>query len=105
MSGNRLPVATSEKSTRPASKSSRLMLIASPSLLANGQSQDSRHPEVLAVLHGQPRRMGHKRWSRGHPSRRRASARLLGMTAECVATTSLFFLLLLPLRQRDLVVQ
>src|SRR4051794_9869780 len=33
MSGNRLPVATSEKSTRPASKSSRLMLIASSSVI------------------------------------------------------------------------
>src|SRR6266850_1972485 len=35
MSGNRLPVATSEKSTRPASKSSRLMLIASPSVIVH----------------------------------------------------------------------
>src|SRR5882724_3689533 len=35
MSGNRLPVATSEKSTRPASKSSRLMLIASSSVIVH----------------------------------------------------------------------
>jgi hypothetical protein len=26
-----------------------------------GLSPNCRHPEVLAVLHGEPRRMGHKR--------------------------------------------
>src|SRR3954462_13295492 len=35
MSGNRLPVATSEKSTRPASRSSRLMLIGSSSVIVH----------------------------------------------------------------------
>src|SRR5436305_13226959 len=35
MSGNRLPAATSEKSTLPASKSSRLMLIASSSVIVH----------------------------------------------------------------------
>src|SRR5436309_1572343 len=33
MSGNRLPVTTSEKSTRPASRSSRLMFIVSSSVI------------------------------------------------------------------------
>ena len=42
-----------------------------------------RHPEVLAVLRGEPRRMAAS--ARGDPSRRRASARLLRMTGEGVA--------------------
>src|SRR3954451_4281875 len=42
-----------------------------------------RHPEVLAVF-GEPRRMAPNTGARGHPSRRRASARLLRMTDECV---------------------
>jgi hypothetical protein len=41
------------------------------------KDQHCRHPEVLAVF-GEPRRMAPS--ARGHPSRRRAKARLLRMT-------------------------
>src|SRR5205807_2488198 len=40
-----------------------------------------RHPKVLALLQGEPRRMAARTGARGHPSRRRARARLLRMTA------------------------
>jgi hypothetical protein len=51
-------------------------------ILVVRKHQHYRHPEVLAVF-GEPRRMATS--ARGHPSRRRASVRLLRMTAECVA--------------------
>src|SRR4051794_32675197 len=42
MSGNRLPVATSEKSTRPASRSSRLMLIGSSCVIVHDLAAPGR---------------------------------------------------------------
>src|SRR4051812_10819725 len=53
-----------------------------PSGFTHLPPQHCRHPEVLAVLHGEPRRMATS--ACGDPSRRRASARLLRMTVECV---------------------
>src|SRR3954454_17308527 len=37
-------------------------------------SNNRRHPEVLAVLHGEPRRMGHKRLRRSFETPRKRAA-------------------------------
>src|SRR4051794_37650660 len=104
MSGNRLPVATSEKSTRPASRSWRLMLIASPfgSMIAG--------PKTAVILRCSlfPRRAskdGHKRrWPRlsFETPRKRAAPQDDGR----MCGHDRFVLLPRPpLRQHDLVVQ
>jgi hypothetical protein len=62
--------------------------------------QHCRHPEVLAVF----RRASKDRPKapRGHPSRRRASARLLRMTAECASRHACFPALLAPNKDREI---